>query len=589
MPAFRPVVLMGIAALVLTVAACVGIYLQHPHHLLGQTTELPAPTPETTNSAPAVAAGGDATITTPQILKQINRYAFPLTIAAAAGSVGLMLATLLGISWWRKACTGWLATANAETSEGTRKVEEVTRELNLSNDELQKEKSHRQRLQDEVRQLVADMEKRVEERTATLKKTYAQLEEELNERKHAEKMLAQQAQELERSKDVLELHVQARTQELQKLQRRYEHILNSAGEGIYGLDLQDRTTFVNPAAAKLTGWKVEELVGKRENDVFVRNPAQGETSLLARTGEHLTDQVFHRKDGSTFPVEYVKTPIMEKEKLVGAVVIFKDITERKRTEDALARKAAELARSNSELEQFAYVASHDLQEPLRKIQAFGDRLKTKCDAVNLQDGRDYLERMQNAAARMQTLINDLLTFSRVISTTQPFVPVNLGVVTKEVLTDLEVRIEQAKAKVEVSDLPTIEADPLQMRQLLQNLIGNALKFQLPGAQPVVKIQGHIIRRNFDSGGETEPVDELCELSIQDNGIGFDEKYSEKIFAVFQRLHGRNEYEGTGVGLAVCRRITDRHGGTLHAKSKPGEGATFIITLPVRHAKLQMAA
>jgi light-regulated signal transduction histidine kinase (bacteriophytochrome) len=310
---------------------------------------------------------------------------------------------------------------------------------------------------------------------------------------------------------------------------------------------------------------------------------------MTRTGEHLTDQVFYRKDGSNFPVEYVKTPILEKDKLVGAVVIFKDITERKRTEDALARKAAELARSNAELEQFAYVASHDLQEPLRKIQAFGDRLKSKCDAVQLQEGRDYLERMQNAAARMQTLINDLLTFSRVISTTQPFVPVDLGVVTKEVLTDLEVRIEQTKAKVEVGALPTIEADPLQMRQLLQNLIGNALKFQPPNAQPVVKINGQIINRGFGSGGQPAPADQLCELTIQDNGIGFEEKYTEKIFAVFQRLHGRNEYEGTGVGLAVCRRITDRHGGTISAVSKLGEGATFVVTLPVKHSKGENAA
>src|SRR5205814_1277378 len=288
---------------------------------------------------------------------------------------------------------------------------------------------------------------------------------------------------------------QARTQELQKLQRRYEHILNSAGEGIYGLDLQGKTTFVNPAAAKLTGWKVEELVAKCEAEIFYRLPNANPptpTSLLKKEGGNNTEQVFYRKDGTTFPVEYVRTPIMEKSKMVGAVVIFKDITERKRTEDALARKAAELARSNSELEQFAYVASHDLQEPLRKIQAFGDRLKTKCDAVQLKEGRDYLDRMQSAAARMQTLINDLLTFSRVISTTEPFVPVNPAVVTKEVLTDLEVRIEQTKANIEIGSLPIIDADPLQMRQLLQILVGNAVKFQAPDAQPIVKINARLI-------------------------------------------------------------------------------------------------
>ena len=472
-----------------------------------------------------------------------------------------------------------------QTEEGLR---ETAQRLADATAALHAQRAERMGLEEELRRVKAAMEQQVEnkvqDRTATLSKTYAALAEELNSRKQAEKALAQQAQELGRSKDVLDLHVQAKTQELQKLQRRYEHILNSAGEGIYGLDLQGRATFINPAAAKLTGWKVEELIGKSEQEVFHHLPpngASGSTNFINRNGEHLADQVFFRKDGTSFPVEYVRTPILEKEKMVGAVVIFKDITERKRTEEALARKAAELARSNAELEQFAYVASHDLQEPLRKIQAFGDRLKSKCDAVQLQEGRDYLERMQSAAARMQTLINDLLTFSRIISTTQPFVQVDLGAVTKEVLTDLEVRIEQTKAKVEVGELPTIEADPLQIRQLLQNLVGNALKFQPPNAQPLIKIQAQIVKSPFAGGPDATPNDEVCELIVQDNGIGFDEKYLDKIFGMFQRLHGRTEYEGTGVGLAVCRRITDRHGGTITARSKPGEGAAFIAALPLR--------
>ena len=299
-------------------------------------------------------------------------------------------------------------------------------------------------------------------------------------------------------------------------------------------------------------------------------------------GEHLTDQEFHRRDGQAFPVEYVRTPIKDKERLVGAVVIFKDITERKRAEDAINRKAAELARSNAELEQFAYVASHDLQEPLRKIQAFGDRLKMKCDAANLVEGRDFLERMQSAAARMQTLINDLLTFSRVISSSQPFSPVELTPLIKGVLGDLEVRIEQTKATVEVGELPAIDADTTQMRQLFQNLVGNALKFQPAGHAPVIKISARILKSPFAGTPEEDPYAEQCEILVEDNGIGFEEKYIEKIFAVFQRLHGRNEYEGTGVGLAVCRRITDRHGGTITARSKLGEGACFVVTVPTRH-------
>jgi light-regulated signal transduction histidine kinase (bacteriophytochrome) len=246
------------------------------------------------------------------------------------------------------------------------------------------------------------------------------------------------------------------------------------------------------------------------------------------------------------------------------------------------------------LEQFAFVASHDLQEPLRKIQAFGDRLKLKVEGIESPEARDYLDRMQKAAARMQTLINDLLTFSRVIRNSQPFVPVNLGTVAREVLGDLEVRIEKSGARVEIADLPTIEADPLQMRQLFLNLISNALKFQPQGNTPLVQIQARRINRTSGApvkegarnGERPAAGDEVCEITIQDNGIGFDEVYLEKIFAVFQRLHGRSEYEGTGVGLAVCRRITDRHGGAIIARSKPGQGATFLVTMPFGQPKVE---
>ncbi|HZV36388.1 MAG TPA: ATP-binding protein, partial [Verrucomicrobiae bacterium] len=279
---------------------------------------------------------------------------------------------------------------------------------------------------------------------------------------------------------------------------------------------------------------------------------------------------------------------------VGTVVMFKDITERRMAEDQLNRKANELARSNRELEQFAFVASHDLQEPLRKIQAFGDRLKAKCESVQLDEGRDYLERMQNAAARMQNLINGLLTFSRVISSSQPFVQVDLSAIAREVLVDLEFRIENTKAQIQTGLLPTIHADPIQMRQLLQNLIGNAIKFQPPGAIPVVKIDAQLISRDqikedakLPNAPTNSPDDKFCVLTVQDNGIGFDEQYLDKVFAVFQRLLGRTEYEGTGIGLAVCRRIAERHGGYITAQSKPGEGSIFIVILPVKQAKAEV--
>src|SRR5262249_43670552 len=200
-------------------------------------------------------------------------------------------------------------------------------------------------------------------------------------------------------------------------QRRYELILNSAGEGICGLDSDGKATFVNPAVARMTGWPIEELIGKTEAQIFGTNGAhKGD----GKAGELPAGDRVQRKDGTAFPVELVKTSINEDGKQVGSVLVFKDITERKRAEETLSQKAAELARSNAELEQFAFVASHDLQEPLRKIQAFGDRVKTKCEGHHSSEVRDYLARMQSAAARMQTLINDLLAFSRVIRSSQPF-------------------------------------------------------------------------------------------------------------------------------------------------------------------------
>lgn len=255
--------------------------------------------------------------------------------------------------------------------------------------------------------------------------------------------------------------------------------------------------------------------------------------------------------------------------------------ERMAAEAALDRQASELARSNSDLEQFASVASHDLQEPLRKIQAFGDLLTSKSGDLLNDDGRNYLQRMKDAASRMQELITGLLTFSRLTTQAQPYAPVDLQDLTQRVLSDLEVRIQDSGGRVEVGDLPVIQAEPLQMRQLKQNLISNALKFQKPDQTPVVKVESRLINSANGPGDQQLSEAELCELTVQDNGIGFDEKFAERIFGIFERLHGRGAYEGTGIGLATCRKIAERHGGTIEAKSAPGVGATFVVMLPVR--------
>lgn len=405
-----------------------------------------------------------------------------------------------------------------------------------------------------------------------------------------EKQLAKEQEQLSRAKDRLEKHVEARTIELHRLQRRYESILNCAGEGICSSDLEGRIRFANPAAVSMMGWSREDLLEMQESEVFAdhgRKPAAEDAEVEPGQAAHPAPVIFQRKDGTQFSVELIRTPVEENGRQVGTVLVFKDVTERTEADERFAAKVAELARSNAELEQFAFVASHDLQEPLRKIQAFGDRLTSRLEDNASPEALDYLGRMQNASARMQRLIDGLLMYSRVITRAQPFSQVDLNAVVREVAEDLEVRIEKSGAEVRVEDLPTIEADGLQMRQLFQNLIGNALKFQAPGSTPRVRVFARPFVRGTafsetDGGTEFLSKTEMVELTVEDNGVGFDESYLKRLFVVFQRLHSRSEYEGTGIGLAVCRKIANRHGGFITAKSTPGEGSRFVVLLPLRH-------
>lgn len=387
-------------------------------------------------------------------------------------------------------------------------------------------------------------------------------------------------------------------------------VTDNIAEGIYAVDQTGKTTMVNPAAERLLGYSASEMLGRDMHELVHfqhadRTHFKKENCPLLRvihTGQSMRadDDSFTRKDGSIFPVAYASTPLIEDDRVVGAVVAFHDITNQKAAEAALRRSRDELEQlvdartaalqsaaselqaanvrlelSNRELQDFASVASHDLQEPLRKIQAFGDRLSTTNASTLSADGQDYLKRMLNAAGRMQTLINDLLSFSRITTKAQPFSKVDLAQIARDVLGDLETAIERAGATVSLDPLPTVEADPIQMRQLLQNLIGNALKFHKPGVAPIVRI-----------GAEIPSDNQTCEIHVADNGIGFDEKYLDRIFNVFQRLHSRAAYEGTGIGLAVCRKIAERHGGSITARSKTGGGATFIVTLPMQHEKVE---
>jgi signal transduction histidine kinase len=251
-----------------------------------------------------------------------------------------------------------------------------------------------------------------------------------------------------------------------------------------------------------------------------------------------------------------------------------EVEERKLKEEKIRLLNEQLLENNiqlkstiEELDRFAYVASHDLQEPLRKILVFSDKLQTKYkDSLEGEIGQS-LEKIAKASARMQSLINDLLKFSRQTSVSEDFVIISLRTLIQDVVADLEVEIDKSSAQIHLEDLPEIFGIPSQMRQLFQNLLSNALKFRKKDEPPVIRVYN-------------EPWTDANRIVIQDNGIGFDPRYSEEIFMVFKRLHSYHEFEGSGVGLSICKKITDKHNGVIRAESKIGEGSKFIIELPV---------
>lgn len=358
--------------------------------------------------------------------------------------------------------------------------------------------------------------------------------------------------------------------------RAAREILETMADALFVIDSDGKIRVLNHAARTMLGCSDSDLLGR---SIDTLESLEGDHTIsralhdLARRGPIRDQERFFRgSDGHPIAVSVSISPVGERDVQQGAVVIARDIRERKHAVEELHHTMKRLQQSNRELEDFAYVASHDLQEPLRKIQAFGDLLKSKHGATLDTQGRDYIERMQSAARRMQVLINDLLSFSRVTTKAQPFIPVDLNEIAREVVHDLEIRMHDAAGAMSVGELPVIDADPLQMRQLLQNLASNGLKFHRPGVPPHVEIRG-------------ATNDGLAEITVSDNGIGFDQKYADRIFTMFERLHGKGKYEGTGIGLAICRKIAERHGGEIRAQSTPGEGSTFTVSLPVRQTEI----
>ncbi|HKV41772.1 MAG TPA: ATP-binding protein [Blastocatellia bacterium] len=371
---------------------------------------------------------------------------------------------------------------------------------------------------------------------------------------------------------------------LRASEERFRSLVQNALDIISILEVDGTIRYESPSVYQILGYRPEEMIGKNVFEFMdpdeVSNVSVRMTEDLKYPGSStsLEARIKH-KDGSWRFLEATGCNLLGNPSVRGLVFNSRDVTERRLGEEKVRRFSRELERSNKELERFAYVASHDLQEPLRKVQTFGDRLKTKYDEVLDEAGKEYISRMSTAASRMQVLIGDLLAYSRVTRSANPFVPVDLSRVVSDVLSDLEVTVEQSRARVEIGELPVIAADPTQMRQLLQNLISNALKFRRKDECPLIRVEGRTVDGNTSKGNGERGSKEF-QLVVEDNGIGFEEKYADRIFSPFQRLHGRDEYEGTGIGLAICRSIAERHGGSIATESKPGQGTRFVVTLRV---------
>ncbi len=369
------------------------------------------------------------------------------------------------------------------------------------------------------------------------------------------------------------------------------------GAAIVGLDY--RFELVNDALCRITGYSKEELTSLTFMDITHPDDLSLDSATTERlqggeTERYQMEKRYIRKDGSTVWVNLHARLVRDGEgKSLYYLPLIEDITERKEAEEALKKardeleqrvieRTAELARANDvlknyaarleltnqELQEFVFVASHDLQEPLRKIQTFGSIISGKYRDALDEEGKDHLTRMIESGKRMQALILDLLKYSRLTMKPAPLVQIDLRIPAEEAVNDLSIVILEACGSVEISEMPAAEVDPLQIQVLFQHLISNAFKYR--GEQkPVIKIYGN------------DCLNGTCRIYVEDNGIGFDERYLDRIFRPFQRLHGRSAYDGTGMGLAICRKIVHLHSGSITARSSSGKGSTFVITLPLR--------
>lgn len=378
-----------------------------------------------------------------------------------------------------------------------------------------------------------------------------------------------------RGEDVNRMDASPPTNGVGPAERLLLDIIDTVREPLLVLDSEFRVTHTNRAFFETFRVAPEDTIGEV---LFALGDGQWDIPpLRALLHDRLsTEPALHDVDvNHVFPGIGRKTMLLNA-RLVNrdpgaprmVLLAIEDVTERRLTQGRLAAQRRELERSNAALNEFAFVASHDLQEPLRKIVSFGERLGAAAGPLLEGNARQYLDRMLDAATRMRSLIGDLLAYSQIAGSAPAFAPTSLAAITREVAADLEAAIADAGGRIDVGPLPAIDADASQLRQLFQNLLGNALKFRRPDVPPIVHVRA-----------STSP-DGVCTITVADNGIGFKQEHNERIFRMFERLHTRAQFQGSGMGLAICRKIVERHGGTIAATSTTSEGATFVVTLPV---------
>lgn len=377
-------------------------------------------------------------------------------------------------------------------------------------------------------------------------------------------------------------------------------IADNASSTLFLMDNNGFCSFINSTGMNIFGYTKEELRQKPIHELIHHHRPDGsfyprdecllERALREGISVKLHKDHFFRKDGSSFPAMCSASPILENGKSASAVIEVRDITLELEAEQALRQAAAELEQrvwerteelrnTNEQLKQFTYAASHDLQEPLRKISFFLDRLVNNIGEELNESNKQIADRIQHTTERMRHLIDDLLNYSNTTQGATTFQNLDLMSIAKDVISDMEATIIEKNAEVKLQQLPQIKGDSRQIHQLFQNLISNALKYQKKGEKPVVHISSSI---SIGKNGNPSPENEdkmFYEIEVRDNGIGFDQDDAEKIFKLFQRLHGKAEYEGTGIGLAIVQKVVENHNGYIIAESEPGQGATFKIRLP----------